>query len=38
MAKAITGDYRYTGCERALRKKDLLMVSAFGLWAAVVWL
>ncbi|HEX5232544.1 MAG TPA: hypothetical protein VFW56_09935 [Bradyrhizobium sp.] len=38
MARPATADKRYPVCERALRKQDLLLVSSFGLWAAVLGL
>ena len=38
MATPVTADDRYPVCERALRKQDLLLVSSFGLWAAVLGL
>ena len=38
MATPITGDDRYPVCERAPRKQDWLLVSSFGLWAAVLGL
>ena len=38
MTTPTIGDDRYPVCERALRKQDLLLVSSFGLWAAVLGL
>jgi hypothetical protein len=38
MATPTSGDNRYPICERALRRQDLLLVSSFGLWSAVLGL
>ena len=38
MTSPTTADKRYPVCERALRRQDLLLVSSFGLWAAVLGL
>jgi hypothetical protein len=32
------GDDRYPVCERAQRMHDVLLVSSFGLWAAIIGL
>jgi hypothetical protein len=31
-------DTKYPVCERAQRKQDILLVSSFGLWAAIIGL
>ena len=38
MSTPSIGDARYPVCERAQRIQDVLLVSSFGLWAAILGL